>query len=81
MFGKTHTEETLALMSLVKYKKVFVYTLDSDSKALILQKSFDSCSKAVKYFDCSTRNLTRYLNKNKLYKKQWILSSFEEETQ
>jgi len=57
-------------------KKVFVYnTLDSDSKALILHKSFNTCAEAAKYFDCDIRTISNYLDKNKLYKNQWILSS------
>lgn len=73
--GKCLSEETKALMSLAKNKTIFVYTLDSDSKGLILHKFFNSCVDAAKYFDCTTRTLSRYLDKNKLYKDQWILSS------
>jgi len=64
-------------MSAANSKKVFVYTLDSDSKGLILHKSFNSCEEAAKFFDCSTQLISYYLDKNKLYKKQWILSSSE----
>jgi len=73
--GKCLSAETKALMSLAKNKIIFVYTLDSDSKGLILHKFFNSCIDAAKYFDCTTRTLSRYLDKNKLYKNQWILSS------
>jgi len=85
MFGKSLSSETLALMSEAKsgdnnpmfgkYKKVFLYTLDSDSKGLILYKSFNSRVDAIEFFDCSPRTISNYLDKNKLYKKQWILSS------
>lgn len=88
MFGKNHSEKTKALMSLAKsgenhpkfgkYKKVFVYTLDSDSKGLILHKSFDNSLEAIKYFNCSRSTLTLYLDKNKLYKKQWFFFTFEQ---
>jgi group I intron endonuclease len=77
MRGKTNSAETRSLMSLAKYKKVFVYSLDSDSKGLILDKSFNSCIDAAKYFDCTTRSISNYLDKDKLYRKQWILSSLE----
>jgi len=73
--GKIISAETKALMSLAKNKIIFVYTLDSDSKDLIFFKFFNSCTDAAKYFDCTTRTLSRYLDKNILYKKQWIISS------
>lgn len=53
--NKKLSSETKALMSLAKHKKVFVYTLESDSKGLILHKSFNSCIEATKFLDCSTR--------------------------
>jgi hypothetical protein len=56
-------------------KNVFVYSFDSETKDIILYKSFNTSIEAAKYFDCSTRNLSRYLDKNKLYKKLWILST------
>jgi len=43
----------------------------------ILYKSFNSYTDAAKIFDCSPRTLSRHLDKNKLYKKKWILSSSE----
>lgn len=67
--------ETKALMSLAKYKTIFVYILDTDSKNIILYKFFNSCIDAAKHFDCITRTLSRYLDKNILYKDQWILLS------
>jgi hypothetical protein len=56
-------------------KKVFVYCLDSESKITIFYKEFSSCAEAALFFDCTTRSISNYLDKNKLYKKQWILSS------
>ena len=76
-FGKFHSAATKAKISQSMNKKVFVYTLDSDSKSLILHKSFNSCAEAAKYFNCSTCTITNYLDKNKLYKRQWILTSSE----
>lgn len=76
MQGKTHSADTLAKIALAKYKKVFVYTLDSDTKSLILHKSFNSRLDAAKYLDCSIRTLYKYLDKkDKLYKEQWILTT------
>lgn len=89
MFGKTHSADTIVKMREVQKsvdrsgvnnpasKKVFVYILDSNSKALILDKSFNSCVDAAKYLDCSTRTISNYLDKHKLYKKQWMLYSSE----
>jgi group I intron endonuclease len=75
MFGRTHSIETLAKMSLAKNKRVYIYTKDSVSNELILFKSFENYSEVIKYFDFSKRTLSRYLNKNKLYKNNWILST------
>jgi group I intron endonuclease len=57
-----------------KYKNIFVYTLDSET-GLILNKSFENSLEAAKYFNCTIRTIYYYLDKNKLYKKQWILST------
>lgn len=56
-------------------KKVFIYSFNSETKVIILHKSFSSCIEAAKYLDCCTHTISRYLNKNKLYKNQWILYS------
>jgi hypothetical protein len=68
MFGKTGINHPTS-------KKVYVYIIDLDSKDPILEKSFNTCTDAAKFFDCSLRQISYYLNKNKLFKKQWILSS------
>lgn len=116
MFGKTHSTETIILMSEAKIgennpmfgktgighpnygktlsdgtkakmseahkgennsmsKKVFIYSSDPLTKETILYKSFDTCTEAAKYFNCSQATISRYLDKNKLYKNQWIFSS------
>lgn len=61
-------------MSLAKNKKVFVYSFDSVIKQNFLYKSFSSSMKVIKFLDYSIRSLSNYLDKNKLYKNQWILS-------
>lgn len=80
--GKIHSTETITKMSLANSgennrmsKKVFIYSFDLEMKENTLYKSFNTCTDAAKYFECSTRTLSRYLDKNKLYKKQWLLSS------
>jgi group I intron endonuclease len=89
MLGKTHSAETLILfsrpkseqtkarMTLARYKKVFVYTLDSDSKSLILHKCFNTSLEAILFFNCNRRTLSNYLDKGILYKNEWILTSTE----
>lgn len=56
-------------------KKVFLYKFDKETQEMILDKSFNTSTDAAKFFKCSTRTISNYLNKNKLYKKQWILTS------
>jgi group I intron endonuclease len=80
--GKTHSVETVNKIKIAlrgeknpMSKNVLVYSFDLETKDMVLYKSFNTCIEAAKYFDCSTRNLSRYLDKNKLYKKQWILLS------
>jgi group I intron endonuclease len=69
-YGRTHSAETLAKLN----KKVFVYTFDSVSKEKLLFKSFNNISEAAVHFKCNKRTLFNYIDKNKLYKKQWMLS-------
>jgi group I intron endonuclease len=75
MFGKTHSAETKEKISLTLTKKVFLYSFDSETKVTILNKTFNSSIEAVKHLDISRRTLSRYLDKNKLYKKEWILTT------
>jgi len=82
MFGKSHSPDAVTKISKAlsgennsMSKSVFVYSLNSETQETILYKSFNTCIEAAKYFDCSTRNISRYLDKNKIYKKQWILLS------
>jgi group I intron endonuclease len=75
MFGKSHSAETLVLMSLANSKMVFVYEFNSKTKETILFKEFSSCAEAALYFDCTTRSISNYLDKDKLFRKKWILSS------
>jgi hypothetical protein len=50
-------------------KNVFVYSFNLKIHMTTLFKSFDSCTEVTKFFNCSSRVISRYLNKNILYKK------------
>ena len=75
MFGKNHSAETKTKISLTLTKQVFLYKFDPDTKVTILYKTFNSSIEATKYFDCSRRTLSRYLDKKNLYKGEWALST------
>jgi group I intron endonuclease len=84
MFGKSHSLDAITKISQAlsgennsMSKSVFVYSFNLEIKDFILYKSFNTCIDAAKYFNCSTRSISRYLDKNKIYKKQWILFSSE----
>jgi len=68
MFGKIGEDHP-------RSKKVFVYSFDSETQETVLFKSFNTCSDAALYFECKIITISRYLDKNKLYKKQWLLFS------
>lgn len=83
--SKTHSAETLTKISEASSgennpmsKKVFIYSFNIETKETKLYKSFNTCIEAANHFDCSTRNISRFLDKNKLYKKQWMLYSSEQ---
>jgi hypothetical protein len=46
-------------------KNEFVYSFDSETKDMVLYKSFNIYIETAKYFDYSIYYLYRYLNKNK----------------
>ena len=80
--GVPKTEEHKIKISESMGKNIFVYSFDLETENKVLFKSFNTCTEAAKYFDCSTRNISRYLDKNKVYKdklyyKEWIFSSSE----
>jgi group I intron endonuclease len=58
-------------------KKLYVYTIESPSNKKILFKCFDSYKEAAQYFDRSSSALYHYADKNKLYKKKYLLSTNE----
>lgn len=73
--GKAHTTETKALISQAlsknknAIKSLFVYSFNLETKETKLFKSFNSCIEAAEYFECKTYTISKYLDKNKLYKK------------
>jgi group I intron endonuclease len=82
MYGKSLSISTKALMSKAKIgennpasKSVYLYSIDPVTKNLTLINFFNTCSDTAKYLNFSIRTLSNYLDKNKLYKNQWILST------
>lgn len=73
--GKFHSKETKLKISLRNSKKVFIYI--NEEKKIFLFKSFDNFTEAAKFLNCSTRTLSRYIDKNKILKKKWFLFSKE----
>ena len=68
--GKLRSLETKLKISLTNSRKVFIFT---DEKIKI--KYFNSYSEAAEYLNCSIRTISRYIDKNKLYKKNFFLFS------
>lgn len=74
--GKARLEETKLKIGLTNSKKLFVFVNDplSDSVKKLF-KYFDNYSDAANYLNCSKRNLSRYVDKNKPLNKKWFLFS------
>ncbi|KFH98280.1 GIY-YIG endonuclease (mitochondrion) [Podila verticillata NRRL 6337] len=68
MFGKTGENSPRGML-------VFIYSFNTLSNETTLYKSFDNYTEAAKYLECSKHILSRYIDKNKLFKKQWKLST------
>jgi group I intron endonuclease len=71
--GKLQSKETKLKISLTNSKKVFIYINDSTLNKKIFFKSFDNFSEAAEYLNCSKRTLSRYIDKNKILNKKWVL--------
>lgn len=74
--GKARSEETKLKIGLTNSKKLYIFVNDPLSDSLkILFKSFDNYSDAANYLNCSKRNISRYVDKNKPFNKKWFLFS------
>uniref|UniRef100_UPI0030E18AC6 hypothetical protein n=1 Tax=Dematophora necatrix TaxID=2751867 RepID=UPI0030E18AC6 len=74
--GKPRTEETKLKISLTSSRKLYLYTNDTtSSEKKVLFKLFDNYSAAAEYLNCSTRSISRYVDKDKLLKKKWFLTT------
>lgn len=69
--GKTRSIETKIKIGLASTKSVFVYSLEEFN----LHISFNSCKDAAEYFNCTQRSISKYLDKDIVYKKKWLLFS------
>ena len=54
---------------------MFIYSFNTLSNETTLYKSFDNYTETAKYLEYSKRTLSKYIDKNKLFKKQWKLST------
>jgi group I intron endonuclease len=77
--GKSRSENTRFKIGLSCSKQLYIYLNDSQLERTsswrsqpqkIFFKSFDNYSEAAKFLDCSTRTISRYVDKNKLLKKK-----------
>lgn len=73
--GKLRSEDTKLKIGLSNSRKVFIFKYDPILETKILIKKFNSYSEASQYFGCSIRTLSRYIDKNKLYKKEFYIYS------
>lgn len=74
--GKARSIETKLKIGLTNSKKLYIFVNDPHSDNLkILFKYFDNYTDAANYLNCSKRNLSRYVDKNKPLKKKWSLFS------
>lgn len=71
MKGIAKSEEHKAKISVAKGSFIFVY----DSKGSLVN-SFSSARKAAEFFHCSHLTIISYVKNGKLFKKEWILSTF-----
>lgn len=79
--GRFQSKETKLKISLTNSKKVFIYINEplpwQRANKNFFFKSFYNFSEAAKYLNCSTRTLSRYIDKNKLLRKKWFLFTKE----
>lgn len=74
--GKCRSEDTKLKIGLTNSRKLYIFVNDPLSDNLkILFKSFNNYSEAANYLNCSKRNLSRYVDKNKPLNKKWFIFS------
>ena len=69
MYGKLHSLETKAKISVAKGTTIYVYS--SDQSTLI--NTFSSARKATEYFSVSKAIILSYCKNEKLFQDKWIL--------
>lgn len=73
--GKLRSLETKLKISLTNSRKVFILSANRRQDEKIKIKHFNSYSEAAEYLNCSIRTISRYIDKNKLYKKNFFFYS------
>lgn len=68
--GKLRSEETKLKIGLTNSKKLYIFVNDPVSFEKVLFKCFNNHSEAANYLNCSKRNISRYVDKNKLLNKK-----------
>jgi len=71
-FGKVHSVEFRAKMSLAWGTPIFVYSLDGT-----LENSFPSGRATGIFFSTDSKSILRYIRSGKIFRKKWILSPFK----
>lgn len=71
-FGKIHSAESRAKMSVARGTAIFVYSLDGT-----LENSFPSARVAGVFFNTHSKTILKYLRSGKILKEKWIISSYK----
>lgn len=69
MFGKSHSAETLAKMSVAKGRTIYVYDKEST-----LVNTFSSARKAALHFKVDKNTILKYVNSKEIFQEKWIFS-------
>lgn len=72
-FNRKHSEESREKMAVKASKKVFVYT--SDNSTFLYEFSAPRYKDAAKHFKCIPSTISNYVDTNKIFKEEFILSS------
>lgn len=71
--GKLHSDDTKLKIGLTNSRKVFIFKFDPILGTKILIKIFKNYTEASQYFNCSIRTLSRYIDKDIIYKKEFYI--------